>query len=533
MVLSTPGTSTITGIDNLGLDRRAITFPNAFRGRTLFRHQQELPYDLQLQLEVGQVTDRNFLQEYYQHEWDEQKDQVTRLGLRRVWDNMSLEASASALVDPFFLQTQNLPKLDFFWLGQPLFNDTLTLYDHSNIGYLKQNQIDQPTDPIDYSQFHFLPYDVSTASFRAASRNEIDWPFQVGPVKVVPYALGEYAHWSDDLTGDNLDRAYGQFGLRASVPVWAVDPTVQSTLWNVNGIAHKVVFQSEFLHSNANSNDLLNLPIYDAIDDNNMQAIRRRLDFEDYGNLFPNPAFPGPANVFQVPLQFDERFYAVRRDIMGWVTGPTEIAGNVTELKFDIDQRWQTKRGIPGQQHIIDWITLDTEMEVFPDPNQNFGSAAGLFDYNFNWFVGDRLTLLSYGGFDFFTAPGGDGQKWATFGGYLTRPPRGSLYLGFNTYEGGPIDSNVITTSYTYRMTPKWLSTFGLSYELGEQGNIGENFRLTRVGESFLFTVGLNVDASRNNVGFNIAIIPRFLGRNQSVTRGTIDVPPAGLYGLE
>ncbi len=319
----------------------------------------------------------------------------------------------------------------------------------------------------------------------------------------------------------------------ASVPVWAVDPNVQSILWNVHGVAHKVVFQSEFLHSNANSNDLLNLPIYDAIDDNNVQAIRRRLDFEDYGNLFPNPAFPGPANVFQVPLQFDERFYAVRRDIMGWVTGPTEIAGNVTELKFDIDQRWQTKRGIPGQQHVIDWITLDTALEVFPDTDQNFGSAAGLFDYNFNWFVGDRLTLLSYGGFDFFTAPGGDGQKWATFGGFLTRPPRGSLYLGFNTFEGGPVDANVITTSYTYRMTPKWLSTFGLSYELGQQGNIGENFRLTRVGDSFLFMVGLNVDASRNNVGFTINLIPRFLGRNQSVTRGTIDLPPAGLYGLE
>ncbi len=207
------------GVDNLGLDRRTITFPDAFRGRTLLRHQQELPYDLQLQLEVGETTDRNFLQEYYQQEWDEQKDQVTRLGLRRVWDNMSLELAGSGLVNPFFMQTQDLPKLDFFWLGQPLLNDTLTLYDHSNIGYLRQDQLNQPTDPTDYNQFHFLPYDVSTASFRAASRNEIDWPFQVGPVKVVPYALGEYAHWSDDLSGDNLDRAYGQFGLRERASV--------------------------------------------------------------------------------------------------------------------------------------------------------------------------------------------------------------------------------------------------------------------------------------------------------------------------
>jgi len=90
----------------------------------------------------------------------------------------------------------------------------------------------------------------------------------------------------------------------------------------------------------------------------------------------------------------------------------------------------------------------------------------------------------------------------------------------------------VITTSYTYRMTDKWLSTFGSSFDLKNQ-NIGENFRLTRVGESFLFTVGINVDVSRGNVGFGFALIPRFLGRSQSVTRGQVDLPPAGFYGLE
>ena len=82
-------------------------------------------------------------------------------------------------------------------------------------------------------------------------------------------------------------------------------------------------------------------------------------------------------------------------------------------------------------------------------------------------------------------------------------------------------------------MTQKWLSTFGTSFDIKSQGNIGENFRLTRVGESFLFTVGFNVDVSRGNVGFNIAIMPRFFGRSQSVTRGQVDLPPAGLYGLE
>ena len=284
------------GIDNLGLDRRDITFPNAFRGRTLFRHEQDLPDDWQARLEVGQITDRNFLQEYYQQEWEEQKDQVTRFNLRHRGDNTSFEVSASGLVDPFFTQTQNLPRLDHYWLGQPLLDDTLTWYEHTNVGYLRQDQLTQPTDPTDFSQFHFLPYDVTGKGERLATRQEIDWPFQVGAVKVVPYALGELADWGNDLNGDNLQRAYGQAGIRATLPVWSVDPTIESELWNVHGMAHKMVFDAEFSYTDANKN-LDQLVIYDAIDDNNIQAMRRRLDFEIYDD--PTVA-PTP---FQVPLQ--------------------------------------------------------------------------------------------------------------------------------------------------------------------------------------------------------------------------------------
>jgi hypothetical protein len=509
------------GLDNLGLLRRTLTFPESFRGRTLLRHQQLLPNDWQLMAQVGQIIDRNFLEQYYEQEWDEQSDQVTRLDLYRTWDNMSLDFSVSGLLNPFFMQTQNLPRLDHYWLGQPLLDDVLTLYSHSNVSYSRQDQLDVPTDPTDFSQFRFLPYDANVKGEKIATRNEVDWPFQLGPVKVVPYVLGEAAHWGEDLDGDNEQRLYGQAGIRSSVPFWSVDPAVESTLWNVHGMAHKVVFDADFSYTDSNR-DLDDLAIYDPIDDNNIQALRRRLGFEIYNDPVAAPT------AFQVPLMFDERFYAVRRGSQDWVTGPTEIADDLMIFRLGARQRWQTKRGMPGQRRIIDWMTLDTNMEIFPKPEQNFDQAAGMFDYDYRWFVGDRLSLISFGGFDFFD----EGQKWATVGGFLNRPPRGSLYLGFNFFEGN-ISANVMTASYTYRMTPKWLSTFGTSFDLKQQGNIGQNFRLTRIGESFLFTAGLNVDVSRDNVGFNIAVIPRFLGRSKMWGRDAINVPPAGLYGLE
>src|SRR5690606_18653026 len=270
----------------------------------------------------------------------------------------------------------------------------------------------------------------------------------------------EAARWGEALDGQPLDRLYGQVGIRANLPMWSVDPTVESTLWNVHGLAHKSVLEMEFSYTDSNRN-LDEIPIYDAIDYNKIQAFRRRFGYEIYDAPIPAP------DVFQVPLQFDERFYAVRRGAMNWVTGPTEIAEDLTVFRLGSYQRLQTKRGMPGQRRIIDWMIFNTEMELYPKPEQNFDEVAGMLSYDYQWFVGDRLTLLSYGGFDFFE----EGQRWATFGGFINRPPRGSLFLGFNTFDG-PIHANVMSISYTYRMTPKWFSSFGTSFDVSST-NIG------------------------------------------------------------
>ena len=60
--------------------------------------------------------------------------------------------------------------------------------------------------------------------------------------------------------------------------------------------------------------------------------------------------------------------------------------------------------------------------------------------------------------------------------------------MGFRSLTG-PINSGVLVFNYGYRMSPKWLSTFGTTVDLYESRNIGQNFSLTRIGESFLMSV--------------------------------------------
>jgi len=525
------------GRDNLGLYRRDFTYPGypdrTFRGRTFWRHRQDLGGTTesffggwQARGTAGWISDMNFLEEYYEAEWEEGYEQRTWLDLRRPVENRELRLLTSVRLDPFFTQTEWWPRLDHYFMGQPLLRDAVSWYEHSSIAYARQDVPQTPTKGQGRDIWTLLPYESDVIGERLATRQELDLPFQAGAVKVVPYALGELAHWGEALDQDPLNRAYGQVGIRSSLPMWTADNSVESQLWNLHGLAHKVVFEAEFSYADA-TQSIDEFPLYDQIDDDAINQYRRNIPYWDYG------AVPGQATPLQAPFifgqdnKYDPRTYAVRRGLGGWVTGPTEIANDLTAFRVAARQRWQTKRGPIGNRRIIDWITFDVDGEFFPTTSQNFGQVMGLWQYDFRWHVGDRTVVLSTADVDFFTG----GQQLYTLGVLLNRTPRGSFFIGFNQF-GGPINASVLMGSYTYRMSPKWASSFGSAIDL-TGSNIGQNFQLVRIGESFLMTFGFNIDYSRNNVGVTFNLEPRFLSRTQFASRSGIDLPVAGAYGLE
>src|SRR6185312_7237910 len=107
--------------------------------------------------ELGLISDRNFLEQYFEWDWDQKKDATTGFELKRATDNMSYSLTADVRV-----------------------NST-------------------PTDPQDLANFQLLPWEANTQGERFVTRQEVDLPVQLGPVKVVPYAEGELAHWGEDL----------------------------------------------------------------------------------------------------------------------------------------------------------------------------------------------------------------------------------------------------------------------------------------------------------------------------------------------
>ena len=502
------------GLDTLGGDRVNLTPEEQTRGRGLLRNRQMLSPDLELRAEVGYISDRNFVEQFFEREWDTQKDETTTLRARRYADNQMLDLWGQVRLNDFFTETQWLPRLDFYLLGQPIL-DRFTLYGFSHVGYADQKIASTPTDPQDAAKFQLQPYETNSSGIRAGTRQELALPLNAGPVKIVPYVNGEIMTYGEDVNGQSFTRYTGQTGIRTSLPFWQVFEGVQSRIFNVDGLAHKASLNAEYFYADSSQN-VSRLPLYDPLDDNAQEHFRRRLVFNTFGGA--------------LPPQFDVRSYAIRQGLQRYVTAASQdVVDDQQQFRLGLDQRFQTKRGLPGRERITDLFEFDVAGILYPKADRdNFGETVGALNFDSRLHLGDRVTLLSDGYADVFDS----GLKILSGGAMISRPGRGDWYVGL-TRLTGPINSTIFHSNINYRLNEKFIVTGGTTFDLGEVGNVGQSFNITRIGESFLAQIGIAVDSGRDNATFNFNFEPRFLPiRGLSAVGGKL-IPPAGLYGLE
>ncbi|HUQ68974.1 MAG TPA: hypothetical protein VM165_05600, partial [Planctomycetaceae bacterium] len=265
-----------------------------------------------------------------------------------------------------------------------------------------------------------------------------------------------------------------------------------SEVFNLSGLAHKMLFDFDYGYADS-SRDLSEIPQWNEIDDDAQERFCERLLVNTFGGV--------------LPPEFDPRFYAVRTGAGGSVTAPYhELVDDQQALRLGWRHRLQTKVGPPDRQRIKDWMTLDLGITYFPDAvRDNYGEDLGLFSTRYAWHVGDRTSIVASSLFDFYE----DAQNLWSVGVLSQRSVRGSMYVGFRQIQGGPLDSQILTASYSYQMSPKWISTASTAFDIGEGENRGQALTITRVGEWSLIHLGFNFDASKNNVGLQLAIEPR------------------------
>lgn len=525
------------GAGSRGYQRSGVPAFQDIRGRFNIRHiQRFLPddeehryEDLKLQAEAGYFSDRYFLEEYYKRLFDIGMDQETLLYGQWQKNNWAMSLHAEANPMDFRTDSQWLPKFDYYRLGDTFLGDRLVHYSHSGVNYanthtdIMVNNRNLFPLKVGEPDLAFIPYDpISNTSGvfsagRAYTNHELSLPLNFDDlVRVNPYVQGQATGWTDQIGGGFFNqqstgaqgRLWGAAGVRAETTLWKVYSGVDSEWLNIHGLNNKVSFFADF--RTAHSNTRLNsLAIQDDLDDDTYEMVRRYFAITMWQNgILPNG--------------FDPRHLMLRRTLSP-ISGPNDVQGSIDTLNFGVHQRLQTKRGPEGRRRIVDWMTLDASTTYFPQAERdNMGKPWGQTMYNYQWFLGDRTSIISTGWFDYWDLRGGtpqdnylvgavnpQGLNVITTGISLSRPPRGSVFIGYSVIDSAMIRTSALNTSINYWLSPKWYGTFSNSYDFGNQIPLGSMFSFTRIGADYLLSIGLSVDPQRQAYQFAFQLSPR------------------------
>lgn len=518
------------GAGSRGYQRSSFPSFQDMRGRFNFRHMQRfIPYndedhpfeDFRLQIESSYISDRHFIEQYYKRLFDTGLDLRNLAYLVYQKDNTAMSLMSEVNLQNFFTDTQWLPKFDYYRLGDSLLNNWFSYSQHSGLNYANTHTDVMVNNP---NLFAYIPYDPisNTSTVFSAGRfytnHELDMPLNLWNVlRITPYIQGQAVGWTDQLGGGpdgrapngSLGRIWGAAGAHAEMTAWKVYPWVDSELWNVHGLNNKISLYADGRAAYSNV-DLNRIAVQDDLDDNTYEFTRRYFALTNYtGGILPGP--------------YDPRFLILRRAVSP-ITGTTDVQGTINTVLLGFHQRLQTKRGPEGRRRIVDYMTLDAHTTFFPTPSRdNFGKPFGQSMYNWQWFVGDRTSIISSGWFEFFDLVGSKplnnytvrgnnpfGLNTITSGFSISRPPRGNLYLGYTVIDTGTLQTSALSSSISYWMSPKWYGTYATSYDFGNGILLASTFSFTRIGADYITSIGLTVDPQRQNYsGFAIQIIPR------------------------
>lgn len=503
-----------SGTDQLGLDRLALEPEEDFRGRALLRHQQEMPNGYRFVAELGWLSDRNFLEQYLESEWDQDLDHTTGIRLQRHYFNQLFDLSANLQLNDFYQETERLPALDHYLLGGTFLGERVTWQMHNHASYSKLNRATDPVNAAEAAEYFPLPGEDNRDGVVVSTNQQLSITLPVGPINVRPTASVEASHFGEASDGDSLTRIVGQAGIAMNLPMVRIDSSIENSLLNIRGLAHKMDWTAEYWYADSDAN-LNELPLYDSLDDNAQEQFRRRFIGDTFGGALPS--------------RFDPRTYAFRQGIQRNVTSPSDvIADDLQQFRLGLHQRVQTKRGLPGRDRIVDLIQFDIDTILFPNADRdNFGETIGPTTYDFRYHIGDRFSILSDGYIDFFD----DGLRSISAGLKTSRPGVGDWYIGLMSLEG-PISSTVLRTAMDYRLNEKWIFSGATTYDFGTIGNVGQSVGLTRIGESLLVRLNIDVNPGRDNVGFGFQVEPRFFTRRLGRIGGGL-IPPPGIAGVE
>jgi hypothetical protein len=495
-----------TGLDFLGGNRGQEEFwPNAntswpvvhpdFRGWAYGKaNVQELPDGFSVLGQFAFLSDRNFQEVYFFDNYLNGLDQNTYLYVKQQQGNWAWSLEAQTETMDWFTHTNWLPKLDGYLMGQTFslgkLAEDLVFNTHVSGGYAQL----RPTIQV---PFAYLPTDVYNNTVRLDWKSDLSMPLDVGPFKIAPYITWDVAYYSENVNGDSQGRLFGGGGVRWSMPLSKLYPDIQSDLFNLNQLYHKIVFYGNY-YASQSSVGFNNLPQLDRINDDATDQTLR--------DIRPVQSLYNPSNAFALTTSnlFNPQYFALRR----LVDNSSDNLDTMNVLQLGIDQRWQTKRGFPGDEHVVDWMSLNVLASIYPHSERDdLGHTFGFLEYDWLWNIGDRTALSANGWWEPFEG----GARSFNFGSFLGRPDSTNFYLGYQQID--PLNSKAVIGSIVYPFSAKYAITASTVWDFGDHVN-SYSLLFSRMGTDTIVNFGIGFNSTLNTVGVTFEILP-------NVARGT------------
>jgi lipopolysaccharide assembly outer membrane protein LptD (OstA) len=450
------------------------------RGRLLWEDTHYFPDGWESQIRAGWVSDATFLEEWYRRDYETQLPLDVSGYLKHQHDTEAttflLDFQPSNVVTTSEMaqeqfEIERYPEITYHRIGDGIFNNQLTFFSDNSVDAMKfqvsrTSLVDQGYNP-KAGIIPGLPAEGTTGVFphtvfRENFRQEVDYPFTAGPIRVVPYTMGILTQYSNSPNGGQITRLLAGAGARFSTAFWKVDPFAESDFFDIHQIRHIITPEV---------------------------------------NLFTSAQNISHDDVFI----YDDQIDAVN---------------DVSVAQFALRQTWQTKRGAPGEWRNTDVFTLNVEANFFANkPPPRFANPLnfrGLFfpslpeasvprnsvNADASWRISDETVLLADMSENLDT---GD-LATAAIGILVRRDVRVSYFVE-NRYVQD-LNANITSADINYNLTNKYDVGISQAFNFSSGTDVSSGISLRRSFDNLAITVSYYRDLTTGTNSFSINLTP-------------------------
>jgi hypothetical protein len=418
---------------------------------------------LRLDTEFSYLSDRDFLQEYFDREFKEGKEQETYAYLRLNQNNQGLSLLERTRMNDFQNQVEYLPRLSYSLLKQPLLTlgQKYTLYFSDLTEVVNRRlRLDEDLNQAD-----------TPRNARFDTYNEITLPFHLPlGVSLTPFLAGRYTAYEEGLLEeDYTDRWVGTDGLRLFTQFYRIFNTTSPSL-GLNQIRHSISFDARYTNNSVVTTSPTKLIQFDSTD---------RLDrFTEYYLEIRN----------RFGTQVTENGAGLFRDFL--------TIGAAVEYYPDA-QRDTTQANTANYLYPLNWIVLA------PDRHQQYPQR----DFSNIYF---DLGFTPQSLFSIYL----DGQ----YNGERRRTEIFNASLNVNPYPGWSTSlsqrysfNNTNATGLALTCSPieKWQVSISEQYDFRADAFTNRSYTFRRDLHEFYLDFIVSIDAGKNEKSFNIMFTPK------------------------